>query len=133
MEIAEHLEALRGQGELMTRAAERAGLATAVPSCPPWQVKDLLRHTGYIHRWAARHITECPRQVIDGPSEAEILRGGAADEDLLDELITGFGQRRKYQPHASPSRSVRAACSRTARPGPAPLRRTSPSPGTPSR
>jgi hypothetical protein len=29
-----------------------AGLATAVPSCPSWQVKDLLRHTGYVHRWA---------------------------------------------------------------------------------
>ncbi len=89
MEIAEHLDALRRQGELMAAAADRAGLATAVPPCPSWQVKDLLRHTGYIHRWAARHITECPRQVIDGPAEAEILRGGAADEDLLDWFRAG--------------------------------------------
>ncbi|HEX5301752.1 MAG TPA: maleylpyruvate isomerase family mycothiol-dependent enzyme [Streptosporangiaceae bacterium] len=170
MRIAEHLDALRREGELMAVAADRAGLAAAVPSCPAWQVKDLLRHTGYIHRWAARHITERPAEVIDGPSEAQILRGGAADEDLLgwfraghaalvetlagadpevrcatfmpapsplafwtrrqahetaihradaelaagaapeypagfaadgiDELITGFGQRRKYQPQA---------------------------------
>jgi uncharacterized protein (TIGR03083 family) len=82
VKIAEHLDALRREGELMAVAADRAGLAAAVPSCPAWQVKDLLRHTGYIHRWAARHITECPAEVIDGPSEAEILRGGAADEDL---------------------------------------------------
>jgi len=89
VKIAEHLDALRRQGELMAAAAAAAGLAAAVPSCPSWQVKDLLRHTGYIHRWAARHITESPREVIDGPPETEILRGGAPDEDLLDWFRTG--------------------------------------------
>ncbi|HEY6313304.1 MAG TPA: maleylpyruvate isomerase family mycothiol-dependent enzyme [Streptosporangiaceae bacterium] len=83
MEIAEHIDALRCQGDRLADAAERAGLAAAVPPCQPWLVKDLLRHTGYIHRWAARHITECPDTVLDGPPEADILRGGAADEDLL--------------------------------------------------
>jgi len=83
VKIAEHLGALRREGELMAAAADRAGLAAAIPSCPAWQVKDLLRHTGYIHRWAARHITEGPAEVIDGPPEAEILRGGPADADLL--------------------------------------------------
>ena len=83
MEIAEHIDALRDQGTLLAGAAGRAGLAAAVPPCSPWVVKDLLRHTGYIHRWAARHITECPPRVLDGPSEAEILRGGAPDPDLI--------------------------------------------------
>lgn len=83
MEIAEHIDALRRQGGLLADAAERAGLGAAVPPCSPWLVKDLLRHIGYIHRWAARHITECPDTVLDGPSEPDILRGGAADEDLL--------------------------------------------------
>jgi uncharacterized protein (TIGR03083 family) len=172
VEIAEHIGALRRQGELLADAAEWAGLDAAVPPCPPWQVKDLLRHTGYIHRWARRHITECPSQVIDGPPEEEILRGGATDSELfawfrvgcaalaetlatadpalecatfmpapsslafwarrqahetaihradaesaagkipeypaefaadgIDELITGFGRRRKYQPAVGP-------------------------------
>ena len=83
MEIAEHIDALRCQGDHLADAAERAGLAAAVPPCQPWLVKDLLRHTGYIHRWAARHITECPDTVLHGPPEADILRGGAADADLL--------------------------------------------------
>jgi len=83
MEIAEHIDALRQQGDLLAGAAERAGLEAAVPPCPSWQVKDLLRHTGYIHRWAARHITECPDTVLDGPPEEDILRGGAADPELL--------------------------------------------------
>lgn len=82
MEIAEHIEAVRREGELLADAAELAGLDAAVPSCAPWLVKDLLRHTGYIHRWAARHLTERPERVIDGPPEAEILAGGAADAEL---------------------------------------------------
>jgi len=172
MEIAEHITALRREGEWLADAAERAGLDATVPPCAPWQVKDLLRHTGYVHRWAARHVTECPDQIIDGPSEEEILRSGADDARLLawfrdghaaltqtlatadpavecatfiaapsplafwarrqahetaihradaesavgatpeyeaafaadgiDELITGFGRRRKYQPGSDP-------------------------------
>jgi uncharacterized protein (TIGR03083 family) len=83
VEIAEHIDALRCQGGLLADAAERAGLDAAVPPCPPWLVKDLLRHTGYIHRWAARHMTERPGTVLDGPPEAEILTGGPADPELL--------------------------------------------------
>ena len=83
MEIAEHIDAVRHQGGSLADAAERAGLDAAVPPCAPWLVKDLLRHTGYIHRWAARHITECPDQILDGPAEEEILRGGADDTGLL--------------------------------------------------
>jgi uncharacterized protein (TIGR03083 family) len=83
MEIAEHVNALRREGEWLADAAERAGLDAPVPPCAPWQVKDLLRHTGYVHRWAARHISECPDQIIDGPSEEEILSGGADDARLL--------------------------------------------------
>jgi len=89
MEIAQHIDELRRQGDLLADAAERAGLDAAVPPCPPWLVKDLLRHTGFIHRWAARHITECPDRVLDGPPEPDILRGGAADPDLLAWFLAG--------------------------------------------
>jgi uncharacterized protein (TIGR03083 family) len=83
VEIAEHIDALRLHGTLLADAAERAGLDAPVPSCDPWLVKDLLRHTGFIHRWAARHITERPASVLDGPPEAEILKGGPGDPELL--------------------------------------------------
>jgi uncharacterized protein (TIGR03083 family) len=89
VEIAEHIDALRDQGNALAEAAERAGLDAAVPACPPWLVKDLLRHIGYVHRWAARHITECPPSVLDGPPEAEILQGGAPDPALLDWFRSG--------------------------------------------
>lgn len=116
VKIAEHLDALRREGELMAAAADRAGLAAAVPSCPAWQVKDLLRHTGYVHRWAARHITEGPAEVIDGPSEAEILRGGAADADLLGWFRAGHAALVETLASADPA--VRCA---TFMPAPSPL------------
>ena len=83
MEIAEHIDALRHNGDLLADAAERSGLDASVPPCPSWQVKDVLRHTGWVHRWAARHLTDCPDTVLDGPEEAEILRGGAPDPELV--------------------------------------------------
>jgi uncharacterized protein (TIGR03083 family) len=89
VEIAEHVDALRRHGTLLADAAERAGLDAPVPPCAPWLVKDLLRHTGYVHRWAARHITERPDAVLDGPPEPEILKGGPADPELLSWFRAG--------------------------------------------
>lgn len=77
------MTALRENGQLLADAAQRAGLGAPVPPCQPWLVKDLLRHTGYVHRWAAQHITERPANILDGPAEPEILQRGAPDEELL--------------------------------------------------
>jgi uncharacterized protein (TIGR03083 family) len=91
VEVADHIDALRRQGDLLAAAAARAGLDAPVPTCPSWQIKDLLRHTGYVHRWATRHIVERPDKVLDGPAEEEILRGGAPDADLLAWFRDGYG------------------------------------------
>lgn len=116
MEIAEHVNALRREGEWMADAAERAGLDAPVAPCAPWQVKDLLRHTGYVHRWAARHIDECPDQIIDGPSEEEILRGGADDARLFAWFRDGHAALVQTLATADPA----VACA-TFMPAPSPL------------
>ena len=116
MEIAEHVNALRREGEWLADAAERAGLDAPVPPCAPWQVKDLLRHTGYVHRWAARHISECPDQIIDGPSEEEILSGGADDARLLAWFRDGHAALAQTLATADPA----VACP-TFMPAPSPL------------
>jgi uncharacterized protein (TIGR03083 family) len=84
MEIDQHIAALRRDGSLLARAAERAGLDAPVPSCPSWQVKDLLRHLGYVHRWAAGYVAEQREQRLAGrPSENDLLSGGPPDAELL--------------------------------------------------
>jgi uncharacterized protein (TIGR03083 family) len=90
MEVTEHIEALQRDGELLAAAAERAGLDAAVPSCPGWQVRDLLRHLSYVHRWAAGYVVEQRAQRLPSrPSEAELLAGGPPDAELLDWFLAG--------------------------------------------
>jgi uncharacterized protein (TIGR03083 family) len=89
MDLDQYIAALERDGRLLAEAAERAGLAAAVPPCPPWQVRDLLRHIHHVHRWAATHIRQMPDRIIAGPSEAEVLGGGPPDAQLLDAYRTG--------------------------------------------
>jgi uncharacterized protein (TIGR03083 family) len=58
METAEFLQALETEGRLLAAAAEEAGTDAKVPTCPEWHVRDLLRHTGAVHRWAASYVAE---------------------------------------------------------------------------
>ncbi len=85
MEVNDHIAALQRDGELLAAAAQAAGLDASVPSCPPWQVRDLLRHIGYVHRWAAGYIVEQRTERLpDRPGESELLSGGVPDAELLD-------------------------------------------------
>ena len=56
MEVSEHLDALRREGGLLADAAESHGLNAPIPTCPDWTMRDLVRHTGGIHRWATAHV-----------------------------------------------------------------------------
>jgi len=58
MEIREFVETLDEEGRLLAVAAERAGVDAKVATCPGWQVRDLVRHTGMVHRWAAAFVAE---------------------------------------------------------------------------
>lgn len=89
VEITEHVCALDQDGRLLATAAERAGLRAPVPSCPGWQVRDLLRHTGHVHRWATRFVAEGLQEAVPEPTEAEILAGGPADSELVGWFRTG--------------------------------------------
>ena len=80
-DVPGYVGALRSQGELLADAAQRAGLAAVVPSCPGWTVRDLLRHTGYVHRWATGFVAEGQTRP-DGASEEEILSQGPDDAEL---------------------------------------------------
>ncbi|MDK1474732.1 maleylpyruvate isomerase family mycothiol-dependent enzyme [Streptomyces sp. 549] len=58
METADFLIALEQEGRSLIVAAEKAGLDAEVPTCPGWRVRDLLRHQGVVHRWAAGIVGE---------------------------------------------------------------------------
>ncbi|MFE9241846.1 maleylpyruvate isomerase family mycothiol-dependent enzyme [Streptomyces sp. NPDC007007] len=58
MQITELIASLSDEGRLLAAAAEQAGPGASVPTCPGWQIRHLLRHTGMVHRWAAAFVTE---------------------------------------------------------------------------
>jgi uncharacterized protein (TIGR03083 family) len=100
VEIEDYIDALSRDGSLLADAAEEAGLTADVPTCPGWQVRDLLRHQAYVHSWAARHVREQAPEVIDGPGEVEVLAGGPPDGELLAAYRAG---------HAALLRTLREA------------------------
>jgi len=79
MEIATHVDALEAHGQRLADAAEKAGLDASVPTCPRWRVRDLLGHTGGVHRWAAGNVSrgrmtdEDTRAGFVSPDDAELL------------------------------------------------------------
>ena len=83
MEVADYIDALDREGALLADAAEDAGLAADVRSCPGWQVRDLVRHQMYVHGWAARHVRDRLPEVLDGETEQDILAGGPPDAGLI--------------------------------------------------
>lgn len=73
----------------MTASARSVTADTAVPTCPDWVARDLIRHTGGIHRWAtgfvAEALTEPPSKSLD-----EIVGGWPDDEELGDWFEAGY-------------------------------------------
>jgi len=76
METDAYIATLRREGRVLADAAQRAGLDAPVPPCPRWQVRDLVRHTGAVHRWAAAYVAD--RRT--GPAEWD---GSAPDDAAL--------------------------------------------------
>ena len=71
----------------MAAAAEAAGTDAKVPTCPEWQVRDLVRHTGMVHRWAASFVAE----ELDSPHPGQ----GLPDLDGA-ELLAWFREGHGY-------------------------------------
>jgi uncharacterized protein (TIGR03083 family) len=103
MKIADHIDALEQQGELLAAAAEEAGLGAVVPTCPGWRVRDLLRHIGYVHRWATGYVAGQLTDMVPELSEAEQLTAGPADDSLINWFTAGLTALRAALDQADPA------------------------------
>ena len=64
MRVSDFLAELRDQGALMSAAACAAALTDPVPTCPGWTVRELLLHTGGVHRWATTIVGERRQEPV---------------------------------------------------------------------
>ncbi|MFD2011310.1 maleylpyruvate isomerase family mycothiol-dependent enzyme [Streptomyces narbonensis] len=69
MGITKHIEALETAGRALAEAAGGAGPDAEVPTCPGWRVRDLLRHTTTVHRWATTLVVEGRTSYHPGDGE----------------------------------------------------------------
>jgi uncharacterized protein (TIGR03083 family) len=56
MEVSDYIGAVASEGELFASAAERGELNVDVSTCPGWDMRELVRHLGLIHLWAAGNV-----------------------------------------------------------------------------
>ncbi len=56
MDVSEHIGFVVSEAELFAAAAESGDLGVAVATCPGWDMRELVRHLGLIHLWAAGHV-----------------------------------------------------------------------------
>ena len=83
---ADHLAALRRDGDTLLAAAGAAGLDTPVPTCPGWDVARLVHHTGTTHRWATRIVEARAQERLPGRG---VDAGEPADHDALAAWFSG--------------------------------------------
>jgi uncharacterized protein (TIGR03083 family) len=87
MEHEAFVGAIGSESARLVDAAEAAGLGAPVPSCPGWDVAELLGHLGTVQRWAAGIVEQRAQEReypgdVGRPTEAAALpdwvRQGAA-------------------------------------------------------
>jgi uncharacterized protein (TIGR03083 family) len=84
MEVGDHIEQLRIQGELLAAAAERTDLDTPIPTTPEWRMRDLVRHMGDVHRWAGAHVARGRLKPIGKDELAEVAGPLPDDPGLIE-------------------------------------------------
>lgn len=56
MDVSDYVGYITREGELFASAAERGDLDVAIAACPGWDMRELVRHLGLIHLWAAGNV-----------------------------------------------------------------------------
>ncbi len=78
LSLDDHLAGLARSGVALRDAAAAAGLGANVPTCPHWDVSQLVIHQSMVHRWAAANL----RGEADHSTSDSTAQGQAA-ADLL--------------------------------------------------
>jgi uncharacterized protein (TIGR03083 family) len=94
VDVTSLIDQLALNGPMLAAAAAEAGLDAPVPGTE-WNVRDLVIHTGGVHRWAADIVatgsgtadTAAGRAVGTGPSDDELIEWfGEGHRTLVDTL-----------------------------------------------
>ena len=89
MEMYEHLAALRRDGDLLAQAA-RTGMDAPIATCPGWQMRDLVRHVSFVHRWATTIVGQRRTRPMDEGEELALVPSWPSEAALVDWFSEGL-------------------------------------------
>jgi uncharacterized protein (TIGR03083 family) len=101
-----YIDFVRDEGRGLALASRR-DLEARVPSCPDWNVKELVEHTGTVHRHIAERLRgydgDKPPQIVEAPSDDAGLfewydSGLDALVNLLESIPADASRPTWYQP-----------------------------------
>jgi uncharacterized protein (TIGR03083 family) len=86
MDVPAYIAAVQEHGAHIAAAAETTDLDTPIPTCPEWTMRDLVRHTGEVHRWATSNVRN--RRDHSTAEDAAAAASSANPDDL--DLVAWF-------------------------------------------
>lgn len=69
MELDAYLAIIASEAARMAAVAELAGLDAKTPTCPTWNIRKLVLHTGEVHRWATAVVAGAYTSLAKVPKE----------------------------------------------------------------
>lgn len=84
MDVTAHIDALQREGQLLAAVADATDLNAPIPTCPGWTMRDLLRHVGGVHRWAARNVSQPSPDPVPQDQEDALMASWPDDGGLHD-------------------------------------------------
>jgi uncharacterized protein (TIGR03083 family) len=88
MEVAEHIDFLASEGELLALAATDVDPDAPVQAVPDLSLRDLVHHVGGIHRWATATVRDARQERYD-TTLLEVVGEWPDDTDLVDWFRAG--------------------------------------------
>jgi uncharacterized protein (TIGR03083 family) len=70
--VTDFLRHLQREADLVVATLRGADLGAPVPSCPGWALRDLVLHTGTIHRWALGRAVGAEREPQRELTDADL-------------------------------------------------------------
>lgn len=91
MDVAEHIDFLQREGELLALAATDVDPDAPVTTVPDWSLRELVHHLGGVHRWAATTIREARPTRYD-TTLLEVVGAWPDDAELVPWFRDGHAQ-----------------------------------------
>ena len=74
MDVSDYIGFVASEGELFASAAEHGDMSVDIATCPGWDMRELVRHLGMIHLWAAANVAFPEPDWLDVEDLPDLIR-----------------------------------------------------------